>query len=119
MISGDDITRHIASRHSCELADRLFPLSMDGCDATAAALCPVTRCVWWSRGEGAHNSVVCIDQIPASGVNFFAIAFPYHISTFSFFKKDDYPHHLCGKELLRKMTFYLKFTSVSIKKCIR
>ena len=31
MISGDDITRRIASRRGCELADRLF---VDGRDAT-------------------------------------------------------------------------------------
>ena len=79
------ILRCIASRRGYELVDRLFLLSMDGRDATAAALRPVTRCVWWSRGApsgaGGHT-VVCIDQIPFSGVNLFATVFPY-LSAFS------------------------------------
>ena len=76
------ILRRIASRRGYELVDRL---SMDGRDATAAALRPVTRCVRWSRGApsgaGGHT-VVCIDQIPFSGVNLFATVFPY-LSAFS------------------------------------
>ena len=83
------------------------------------------RCVRWNGGAplpwGTH-CIVCIDKYLPLVMqvqwiilqNLFAIAFPLHFCTFSFFNKDQK-----RKSVFCEKSRFLRIPSVSIPKCIR
>ena len=70
------------------------------------------HCVWsWAR-----SICTLLSQIQCILLqNLFAIVFPFNICAFSFFDKDENPHHEGGKVFLRKKTFYSKLQVFPLK----